>query len=368
MFHNSRADSTNDVGSELTSGKCLIIGPSWVGDMVMAQSLFKILKQQHPQQQIDVMAPAWSNALLERMPEVTGVLEMPFGHGQLQLKQRYQLGKSLRSKNYDQVILLPNSLKSALVPFWASIKKRTGYIGEMRYGLLNDIRPLNKKMLTMTVQRFAALAYKKEQMDDQHLLSLNQIPVPSLHIAQDKINSTLRQFELDQKKPVLSLCPGAEYGPAKQWPASHYASLAYQKIQQNWQVWIFGSQKDQSIAEEITRQIALLAETSERELPVTNLSGKTTLAQAIDLMSVSEAVISNDSGLMHLGAALGVPVVGIYGSSDPNFTPPLGNKSTTVTLALDCSPCFKRTCPLGHTNCLENLSAQIVSDALDTLR
>jgi len=331
--------------------KCLIIGPSWVGDMVMAQSLFIVLKQQNPALQIDVMAPSWSAALLERMPEVSEILDMPLGHGQLQLKQRYQLGLSLRSCHYDQAILLPNSLKSALVPFWANIAQRTGYLGEMRYGLLNDIHKLDKSVLTMTVQRFVALA-------DTQRIDIQDIPVPALKVDADKVITALEKFKLSTQQPVLSLCPGAEYGPAKQWPAEHYAALAQEKIDQGWQVWIFGSEKDQSIGTQIKQLLADKA---------VNLCGQTQLAEAIDLMSVSTAVISNDSGLMHMAAALAVPVVGVYGSSDPGFTPPLGNNSAMVSLNLDCSPCFKRVCPLGHTRCLQDLKPEKVLTALDSL-
>ena len=336
----------------------LIIGPSWVGDMIMAQSLFILLKHQNPNAQIDVMAPGWSGALLERMPEIRHFIDMPVGHGRLQLKERYKLGKSLRDKHYDQAILLPNSLKSALVPFWANIPIRTGYVGEMRYGLLNDIRKLDKAQLSMTVQRFAALAYAKSSMYEPKLTELKNLPVPALKVESHKVTEALEKFQLGTEQPVLSLCPGAEYGPAKQWPARHYASLAKEKMAQGWQVWIFGSQKDHSIAQDINELLNQQA---------VNLCGKTQLAEAIDLMSVSSAVVSNDSGLMHMGAALSVPVVGVYGSSDPTFTPPLGNNSAMVSLNLDCSPCFKRTCPLGHTDCLEKLEPEKVVVALDEL-
>jgi len=360
---------TSNSPSQLSSHseKILIIGPSWVGDMIMAQSLFILLKQRGsdengPDVQIDVMAPGWSNALLERMPEVSEIIDMPLGHGQLQLKARYQLGKSLISQHYDQTILLPNSLKSALVPFWASIPKRTGYVGEMRYGLLNDLRKLDKSVLTMTVQRFAALAYPKAQMLEAQNIALKNIPTPALKVDQGKVSDTLNKFQLHIDQPILSLCPGAEYGPAKQWPARHYASLASEKIVQGWQVWIFGSQKDLAIGEEINRLLK-----QEHGQQAINLCAKTELAEAIDLMSVSQAVVSNDSGLMHMAAALGVPIVGVYGSSDPEFTPPLGENSAMVSLNLDCSPCFKRTCPLGHTNCLEKLEPERVLDALEHL-
>jgi heptosyltransferase-2 len=349
------------VKSVVTSSQAdhiLIIGPSWVGDMIMAQSLFILLKQQNPGVQIDVMAPGWSGALLERMPEVMRFIDMPVGHGSLQLKLRYQLGKSLKANHYDQAILLPNSLKSALVPFWAKIPRRTGYVGEMRYGLLNDIRQLDKSLLTMTVQRFAALAYSKVEMFAAENIALKNIPVPSLKVEPHKVTEALNKFHLGTQQPVLALCPGAEYGPAKQWPARHYAGLAKTKLEQGWQVWIFGSQKDDAIAKDINNLL---------EQRAINLCGKTELAEAIDLMSASHAVVSNDSGLMHMAAALGLPIVGVYGSSDPTFTPPLGKNSAMVNLDLKCSPCFKRTCPFGHTDCLEKLEPQRVLNALQNL-
>ncbi len=370
--NNSMAIDSGDANPSIIhkDQKCLIIGPSWVGDMVMAQSLFMVLKQQNPELQIDVMAPSWSNALLERMPEVSNVLAMPLGHGQLQLKLRYQLGCSLRNKHYDRVILLPNSLKSALIPFWANIPLRTGYLGEMRYGLLNDIRKLNKTLLTMTVQRFVALALTKKTLFDKQQIALENIPVPALRVSAEQVAISLEKFHLRRQKKVLALCPGAEYGPAKQWPARHYARLAQQIIteklatQDDWQVWIFGSQNDQAIGEHIKDLL------SEQNLTdqVVNLCGQTQLAEAIDLMSVSQAVVSNDSGLMHMGAALGVNVVGLYGSSDPNFTPPLGQHSRTLSLNMDCSPCFKRVCPLGHTDCLAKLEPRQVYASLLTLQ
>ncbi len=347
------------MSTNTSKNKILIIGPSWVGDMIMAQSLFMVLKQQNPKTQIDVMAPSWSGALLERMPEITQLIDIPLGHGQLQLSHRYQLGKLLRKQAYNQVILLPNSLKSALIPFWAKIPKRTGFVGEMRYGLINDIRTLNKSVLRKTVQRFVALAYSKENSLCDKNINLKHIPLPYLQVKASQVELALAKFSLTNNKPILSLCPGAEYGPAKQWPAHHYASLAYKKQQQGWQVWIFGSEKDNDIAQQINH---LLTEKA------VNLCAKTQLSEAIDLMSLSSAVVSNDSGLMHMAAALKVPIIGVYGSTDPNFTPPLGNNSAVCSLNLACSPCFKRICPLGHTHCLENLKPEQVLSALEQIQ
>lgn len=316
----------------------------------MAQSLFKRLKQLSPNREIHVLASAWSRPLLERMPEVSAAIDMPLGHGRLDLKTRWQLGKSLRGR-YQQAILLPNSWKSAIVPYAANIPLRTGWLGEMRYGLLNDARGLDKARLSMTVQRFVALASDGENQQ------LPSITAPHLGVdPQNGLNAlTELNLQLDSKVPLLVLCPGAEYGEAKRWPAKSYAALAQQHIRQNGQVWLFGSAKDFAVCEEI----ATIAGNA-----CHNLAGRTSLAQAIDLMSLADRVVSNDSGLMHVAAALDRPLVAIYGSSDPGFTPPLNQRHRIVSLGLDCSPCFKRECPLGHLDCLRNITVEQVSAAL----
>ncbi len=317
----------------------------------MAQSLFKVVKQRYPDVVIDVLAPGWSKPLLQRMPEVRDALELPWGHGALQLKQRIRHGRALRGRQYDWSIVLPNSLKSAIVPAAAHIHRRTGYVGEMRWGLLNDARRLNKKVLTMTVQRFVALADGAGVLPDT-------IPRPQLQVNGATVAETLKKFQLSDSPQVLALCPGAEYGPAKRWPEEYFAKLAAEKLAQGWQVWLFGSDKDLPVAEDINRQAGGAC---------VNLAGRTSLAEAVDLMSRSTAVVSNDSGLMHVAAALDLPVVAVYGSSDPGFTPPLSDKSQVLTLGLACSPCFKRECPLGHLNCLRQLPPGQVSQALDRL-
>jgi len=348
--------------------KILIIGPSWVGDMVMAQSLFKVLRQRNPEAILDVLAPAWSLPLLERMPEVRQGIVMPLGHGKLGLGERYRLGKELRGEQYDQAILLPNSLKSAIVPWAAKIPKRSGFRGEMRYGLLNDMRILDKQQLTMTVQRFVALAAAPQQPLPE------PIPEPKLEVAPASVEQALQAIGLQRpEKEVLALCPGAEYGPAKQWPAAYFSAVAAEKIKQGWQVWLFGSEKDRVICDEVLGflpppQSSPLCPSSGclKGEEVVNLAGRTTLEQAIDLMSLATVVVGNDSGLMHVAAALDRNLVAIYGSSDPGFTPPLNRRAQILGLNLECSPCFKRECPLGHTDCLKQLKPEQVLQAMET--
>lgn len=331
--------------------KTLIIGPSWVGDMIMAQSLFIKLKQQNPQGLIDVMAPAWSEPMLAAMPEVNKSIVMPIGHGEAGLKKRYQLGKSLRERQYDRAIIMPNSFKSALIPFWAKIPERIGFKGEMRFGLINKMHILDKSVLTMTVQRYVALAEEPTNRAPNYAK-------PALKIDQTDQLVTLEALQLNTEKPVLALCPGAEYGPAKCWPAKYYADVASRAIKQGWDVWILGSEKDKTTAQEIKKIV--------NHKNCHSLAGRTSLHQVMVLLSIASHVISNDSGLMHVAAAVSTPVIAVYGSSDPSYTPPLSYNAQIAYLDLKCSPCFKRECPLGHLDCLNELTPDFVWGLLDS--
>lgn len=334
--------------------KILVVGPSWVGDMVMSQSLYTLLQQTRPGVIIDVLAPAWSQPILARMPEVNHSLSMPVGHGELSLCRRWRIGRELSASGYDQAILLPNSLKSALIPFIARIPRRTGWLGEQRYGLLNDIRRLDSDQYPLMVQRFAALGLAPNQPLPEHLSG------PALEVDPQSARECAQRLQLSFEKPLLALCPGAEFGGAKCWPASHYAQLADYYSGQGWAVVIFGSANDTPVAR------SLLA-SSHRPGAIVDLSGKTSLAEAVDLLSLAHAVVSNDSGLMHIAAALGVPTVVIYGPTSPGFTPPLSNRAVTLVSEIDCAPCFQRECPLGHHACMLEMPVQRVTAALDEL-
>ncbi|MGE3920455.1 MAG: lipopolysaccharide heptosyltransferase II [Gammaproteobacteria bacterium] len=330
--------------------KILVVGPAWVGDMVMAQTLFKLIKQQTPEVTIDVLASDWSRPLLERMPEVNEALSLPIQHKQLALGIRYKVAKALRNKGYDQAILLPNSFKSALVPFWAKIPKRTSWLGEFRFGLSNDIRYLNKTKLPLMIERFMALGLPA------NVELPKDLPKPSLQVSADLVREAVEKHQLyPDSKPILAMCPGAEFGPAKRWPSHHYAEVAREKLASGWQVWLFGSPNDRVVTDEI--QTAC-------EGQCINLTGKTNLAEAIDLLSLASAVVCNDSGLMHIAAALERPLVVVYGSTSPKFTPPLADQVKILSLNLSCSPCFKRICPLEHNKCLTDLKPKQVLSAM----
>lgn len=336
--------------------KILIIGPSWVGDMVMAQSLFILLKQRYPDGQIDVLAPAWSRPLLARMPEVHRAIDMPVGHGSLMWSVRRQIGRELKAERYDQAILLPNSLKSALIPWFAGIPQRTGWKGEFRYGLVNDIRLLDKNRYPLMVQRFGALAYPPGAALPEKL------PAPDLHADSGRVPALRQKFGLGEERRILALCPGAEFGPAKRWPERHYAAVAANQLAQGWQVWLLGSEKDHPVAQAIVDALP-----EQQRQHCHNLAGVTKLEDAIDLLSVCDAVVSNDSGLMHISAALNRPLVVVYGSTSPGFTPPLNEQVAILSIPVDCGPCFQRECPLEHMKCLNDLSPAMVIEALEKL-
>lgn len=334
--------------------KILIIGPSWVGDMVMAQSLFRCLLDQHADATIDVLAPAWCSELLRRMPEVRLALPLPIGHGELALGKRWRIARTLAKDQYDQVIVLPNSFKSALIARFAGIPRRTGWRGEARDSLLNDCRVLDKKQYPLMVQRFAALAF------DEGSELPSPLPWPQLRSDPASLAAARVRLKLDSTKPVLVLCPGAEYGPSKQWPAEHYTHVARHFLGLGYQIWILGSQRDNDIATAILNDSGLHPD-------LRNLCGLTTLGDAVDLMATATAVVSNDSGLMHVAAALARPLVVVYGSTSPAFTPPLADKVSILSLNLDCSPCFQRQCPLQHLNCMKQLQPPQVIEALGEL-
>jgi len=326
------------------SERILVVGPSWVGDMVMSQVLYKLLRQRWSSCEIDVLAPPAALPLVARMAEVNRGIRFDMAHGELALGKRFAFGESLKKNAYTRAIVLPNSLKSAIVPFAAEVPIRTGFRGEYRYFLINDMRLLSKRRLPRMIDRFAALAIKQGK-------ETPALPNPELIIDEANLNDQLAQLGLSRDRPVLGLCPGAEFGDAKKWPEAHFAALAKRAISDGFQVWILGGKKDSSSAAEI--------QTAAGDYCY-NLAGRTSLLDAIDLLSACHQVVSNDSGLMHIAAAVGVHTTVVYGSTSPDFTPPLTDSLDIVSLGLECSPCFKRVCPLKHKNCLNQLSPELI--------
>jgi heptosyltransferase-2 len=328
--------------------RILLLAPAWIGDMVMAHTLVQVLTRRWPAAEIHVLAPPATLPLAQRMAEVVSSQVLALGHGELGLRRRWAVARGLRDAGFDQAIVLPNTLKSALVPVLARIPLRTGWHGEGRYGLLNDRRRLDVRRHALMVERFMALGLPAGDVLPR------PYPVPALTVDSEHRTRLLESLALTAKDGVLVLCPGAEFGPAKRWPAAHYAEVARFGARQGRQVWLLGSPGEREACEQI-RALAPQA---------LNLAGRTRLLDAVDLLSAAAVVVCNDSGLMHVAGAVGVPVVAVFGSTSPAFTPPLGERARVVRLELPCSPCFQRTCPLGHRRCLEDLSPTRVIEAL----
>ena len=331
--------------------RTLIISPNWIGDAVMAQPLLQLLRTMHPRRAIDVLAPSWVAPVWRAMAEVDHVIEAPFRHGKLQLRERWSMAQQLRQRGYTDAYVLPNTLKFALIPWLAGIPKRVGYVGEMRYGLLNVLHRHDKKTPLPMVQFYAALAGRTNTA---------ALPRPVLTVSEMQINAALATSGLAGTARLIVFAPGAEFGSAKRWPTAHFAQLASMIAQDdaNARIVILGSAKDRDVGEEI---VALAP-------AVINLAGRTALSDAIALIAHADAVVSNDSGLLHIASALNRNIVAMYGPTDPLHAPPFSDASVSLFLGLDCAPCRQRECPLGHHRCMQDLSPPRAWQALQSLR
>jgi heptosyltransferase-2 len=330
--------------------KVLIVAPAWVGDMVMAHSLVRTLTERTPGVTVEMLAPPATAPLAERMPDVAGVTILDVAHGELGLGKRRRVARQLAGRGYDQAIVLPNSFKSALVPFLAGIPRRTGWTGETRLLVLNDRRRLDRARYPLMIERFIALA-----LDPDAPLPTPP-PLPVLVADEARAQALRRSLELDVGN-VTVLCPGAEFGPAKRWPEEHYAALARHLLEAGGGVWMLGSAGDADACARIETLVGAGGR-------LVNLAGRTTLLDALDLLALADRVVCNDSGLMHVAGALGRPVIALFGSTSPDFTPPLGPAATVLTNPVPCSPCFQRECPLGHFRCLAGLDPGRVIEVL----
>ena len=331
----------------VTAERILLVAPSWVGDAILSEPLVALLREPYREPIVDVLAPPWCAPVYARMRGVGRVIESPLAHGRLDLGLRRRLATELSAQGYTRAIVLPNSWKSALIPWLARIPRRTGYRGEFRHGLINDLRRLDPKAMPRLVDRFAALAASPGR-----LVPLPPEPVLVPDVANR--SRAMRELQLAGASPIAVLCPGAEYGPAKRWPPNQFADLAARFLAQGLRVWLVGSPKDQLAASSV------LQAAGEPGRHIRDLTGRTDLGTAVDLLSVANLVVSNDSGLMHAAAAVGVPVVALFGSSSPVYTPPLSPLAQVARIEIACSPCFKRECPLGHFRCMRELSTDAV--------
>lgn len=341
----------------------LIIAPNWIGDAVMTQPLLASLKAQHPESKIDVLASAWVAPIYRACSEVHEVIEAKFEHKQLQWGLRKQLAQDFAQKKYQACFVLPNSFKSTLIPWLANIPFRIGYRGELRFGLINvALNNPSKVNRPPMVEHYLALG-RLLNGGQASLITSNLTPKLRISsVAQQLMQNKLQGANINPDN-IYVMCPGAEYGSTKRWPTSHFAELAQSVITNNPQnqIILLGGKGDKPLAQDIEVK-------ANRDGHIHNWCGHTSLDEAIALIGMSKAVISNDSGLMHVAAALKTPQVAIFGSSDPAHTPPLSDKAKVIWLNLPCSPCHKRECPLGHLKCLNEILPAQVLTTLNTLQ
>ena len=309
--------------------RSLVIAPQWIGDAVMTEPLMRRLSARG--ERLTVGALPWVAPVYRAMPQVAEVIELPFAHGGLQFKARRTLARALKGR-FDTAYICPNSLKSALLPFLASIPKRVGYLGEARVGLLTHrLKNPPKASRPPMVAFYSALSGEDHLKSDQ----------PSLHLDAKTTQETLIHLNL-QPGGYYVFAPGAEYGPAKRWPATHFSALARQL---DLPVVLLGSGKEFALCEAIAAPVNAV-----QPGKCINLAGKTTLAGAFIAIAATKNIVSNDSGLMHVAAAFGVRQVALFGSSSPLHTSPLNDQATVLWLKnepnyqppLDCAPCFER--------------------------
>ncbi|MFT5708675.1 MAG: heptosyltransferase-2 [Oceanospirillaceae bacterium] len=326
--------------------------------MVMSQSLLLRLKVDNPHCTIDVLAPDWCRPVLARMAQVNQAIAMPVGHGALQWNVRKKVALQLQQNDYQQSIILPNSLKSALVPWLAKIPQRTAWRGEMRYGLVNDMRTLDKQAFPLMVQRYIALA-EDEKSSAQQLKTLLK---PSLSVDYEAQEDVFSAFSLSMSSEIIAFCPGAEFGPAKRWPHYHFAKLAGLLIDQGKKIICLGSAKDTPAIQEIKE---LLSEEQLQEF--VDVSGQTSLTQAIDILAKVNAIVSNDSGLMHIGAAVNTPMLALYGPTSPDFTPPLSDNAEVIRLIDGYIKLRKGNLDQGYHQSMVDIQPEAVFERLHML-
>jgi heptosyltransferase II len=345
-----------EAGKARFGGESLIIAPQWIGDAVMTEPLMRRLHARG--ERLTVGALPWVAPVYRAMPSVAEVVEFPFAHGGLQFaaRRRIALDFSKRAQPFDAAYVLPNSLKSALLPLFAGIPKRIGYMGEARVGFLTHRlkNPINKPPM---VAFYSALSGEENPKTGY------QTDIPQLTLSDAEVQTALAELSLQRGKYVV-FSPGAEFGSAKRWPVAHFVDLA---LKIDVQVVLLGSGKEFDLCESIVATV-------NEKFPNKglNLAGKTSLAVAFSVINAAKCIVSNDSGLMHVAAALGVPQVAIFGSSSPLHTPPLSDAAKVLWLkndlnyqpALDCAPCFARECQFGHTRCLQDISANLVMENL----
>ncbi len=327
----------------------LLVPYVWIGDFVRCHTVVKLLKQRWPQRPVDVLTSTLCAPLLDYMPGVRAGVVCDLPRGRLALAKHAALARRLREANYGSALIMPRTWKAALAPYLAGIPERTGFVGEARFGLINDLR-FGERRLPRMIDRCAALALPKGAPHPESW------PQPELKIPRAEAEAwRARNGLANDGRPAVAFAPGA-VGPSKRWPVSAYAEVARALTAENFVVWVLGSPNESPLAAEIVRA----AGTAARDLTSPDLRN------AILALRLARAAVSNDSGLLHVAAAMGTPAVGIFGPTSPWHWAPLNPLAAVIETRteLSCRPCHKPTCRLGHHRCMQDIPPAQVLDAL----
>ena len=317
----------------------LIVPYMWIGDFVRCHTVVKLLKQRFPNRPVDILATTLCAPLTDYMPGLRRAIVVDLPRRRLALMQQRALAGRLRREAYGTALIMPRTWKSALAPYFAGIPERTGFVGEARYFLLNDLRHGEKKLPRM-IDRCAALALPPNAELPE------KWPLPELKVPGAEIGLWRQKRGLaSDNRPVVALAPGA-VGPAKRWPGTAYAALARRLLAAGFAVWVLGGPDEKMLATEI------VGDTAARDLTGHDLR------DAILALAAAAAAVSNDSGLLHVAAALGTPSIGIFGPTSPWHWAPLNPLAATIetSSALPCRPCHKPVCRLVHHRCMRDIA------------
>jgi heptosyltransferase II len=343
MNHNSSIVGQSQTAANRPDCSPILIVPyMWIGDFVRCHSVVRLLRDRLPDRPVDMLATSVCAPLADYMPGVRQAVVADLPRGRLGLSQQAMLVSRLKHEGYGTALIMPRTWKSALAPFFAGIPERTGFVGEGRFLLLNDLRRGERKLPRM-VDRCAALALPPGAKLPA------EWPAPKLNVPPAEIALWRSGRGVAADRRVVALAPGA-VGPSKRWPGAAYGALARRLLADGVAVWVLGGPNEKPLAQEIVSGT-----------PARDMTGLD-LRDAIVGLAAASAAVSNDSGLLHVAAALGTPAIGIFGPTDPWHWAPLNPLAATIktTSELDCQPCHKPVCRLGHHRCMEEIPADTV--------
>jgi heptosyltransferase II len=332
----------------MDSSPILIVPYMWIGDFVRCHSVVKLLNARFPDRPVDMLATTLCAPLADYMPGLRRAIVVDLPRSRIAITDQLALATRLKAEGYGTALVMPRTWKSTLAPFFAGIPERTGFVGEARFFLLNDLR-FGEKVLPRMVDRCAALALPAGITTPQDW------PLPELKVPRDEIDAWLQKRGLSQDgRPVVALAPGA-VGPSKRWPAASYAALTRRLLAEGFAVWVLGGPDEKPLATEI------VGDTTARDLTGNDLRN------AILALAAADTAVSNDSGLLHVAAAVGTPSIGIFGPTSPWHWAPLNPLAETIEAAtvLDCRPCHKPVCRLGHHKCMRDIAPETVIAAAE---